>query len=1103
MAMVPAVLGSARLANFRLAYIPADMAAIRRTSVRILLGGVDVTARVRRHSVTIRDQLNDSPNTCSLVLKDDPPPPDVADLRVSVGTDQPTLLFSGTLQTSANTFTGRPGNLLYPVTALDDSARANRKRPFGKWTNVSATTVAKDVVAQFAPGFTTYGVQAGLEPISVTFDGSEGFTGALRAIAKLIGGYFYFLDLDLHLFTVESDPATLPDPIDYAHAFLYDPHIAVTRDFSQLRTRVYGRGLGVPLISDVTAGETLIPIENAVSFNPTGGKAIAESQILTYTGRQIGGAGSLVGPGAAPANAPVVLASSGSGIENGAHQWAVTFVTASGESLPGPVGVLTTGPLAPPAAALTIGTPMIGTGPDPGSHDYAVSFVTGAGETTTGPIATRATDLTSAPTTAVSLGTPTVGTGPDPGDHDYSVTFVTAIGETTPGPISSAVVTGNLPPPNIAPTLAIQGTSSAGVDPGAHNYAVTFVTAAGETTAGVSASITGPALAAPVVQPTFTPSGTAGSLTPGAIYYWSFTYTDGLGHETAGGPWNAPYVATATAASYTGATPNQFLGMRYVNVYRTTGNGGIFYLEFENYLPFNIQPGVLFGYNVTDAVLATRRQAPAPTPTIAICSIALSAIPIGEATVTGRKLYRTAANGSQLKFLANLNDNTTTTYLDTQADVNLGANAPTVNNGTPTARVPVTAIPTGDSNVNARKLYRRSAGAGFKLVTTISGNSATTYTDTKANAELGAAPPTVSTAYLQRMPLSGIPLAPPLVTERRIYRSPIGTTQLKFLTALANNSTTTFQDTVPDASLGANAPASNTATANQAALSSIPLGPAAVTSRKLYRTVAGGAALKALTTLADNTTTTYTDANPDGALGGAPPASDLSGLTPPTGQVLAGSTVLPVSSAGAPFAPTGGWVVIGAQGVRYTGISGNTLTGIPGAGQPGALINTVRYGEHVDAAPVLEGVTGLLQPAQRGITVSIWVQRDDLDAQAAMIAIDAAQGRTSDGVYEYRISDERRGEASLIALCDADLQQFSRPILTVTYATRDLKTKSGKPVTFNLDSPSLHGTLTIQDVTITDIAIAQNLLPTFTVSASSVRYSLEDLLRQLAAKVGV
>jgi hypothetical protein len=45
---------------------------------------------------------------------------------------------------------------------------------------------------------------------------------------------------------------------------------------------------------------------------------------------------------AAPASAPTLAASAGAGLDIGAYQYAVTFVTASGETLPGPLGSVST-----------------------------------------------------------------------------------------------------------------------------------------------------------------------------------------------------------------------------------------------------------------------------------------------------------------------------------------------------------------------------------------------------------------------------------------------------------------------------------------------------------------------------------------------------------------------------------------------------------------------------------------------------------------------------------------------------------------------------------------------------------------------------------------
>lgn len=66
-------------------------------------------------------------------------------------------------------------------------------------------------------------------------------------------------------------------------------------------------------------------------------------------------------------------------------------------------------------------------------------------------------------------------------------------------------------------------------------------------------------------------------------------------------------------------------------------------------------------------------------------------------------------------------------------------------------------------------------------------------------------------------------------------------------------------------------------TNGKVSLTAIPLGGALVTSRKLYRTAAGGSTYLLLTTIADNTTTTYTDNIADSALGAEAPATNSTG----------------------------------------------------------------------------------------------------------------------------------------------------------------------------------------------------------------------------------
>ena len=141
---------------------------------------------------------------------------------------------------------------------------------------------------------------------------------------------------------------------------------------------------------------------------------------------------------------------------------------------------------------------------------------------------------------------------------------------------------------------------------------------------------------------------------------------------------------------------------------------------------------------------------------------------------------------------------------------------------------------------------------------------------------------------------------------------------------------------------------------------------------------------------------------------------------------------------------------------------------------------------------VLYGVSGLDEDVKEGDLVSIFVQRDDLTAQVA-----AAQREGGSGLHEMMIIDTSlTSESSLIIRGDAELTLYANPIVTVAYSTRDPKSRSGKTVVFNLTTPPIVATLKITEVTIDQIHEADNLIERYNVTASSVRFTLEDLLRR-------
>jgi hypothetical protein len=1056
-----------------------------RTVVTIKLGGVDVTARVKTGSLTIHDAINHEVNTARLTFRGSPPQTPQP-LEIYLNKFAPRLLFNGTLAHVDHLYyqKNRALNLSWPADAVDDLARAGKRLPFGTWTNLSATTVAQQLVASFAPGFTTTHVQAGLPAVSVVLNGTEGMGGALQQIAKLIGGYYYWENKDLHLFTEEG--GELPDPIDAAHPFLNDPPITKSVDVTQIRTRIFGKGHGEAVAADVAAGDTILPLADTTMFNATGGKAITDSQRLAYTGIQTGDGGGLIGPGASPSAAPVVGLSPGSGIETGVHKYGVTYLTAAGESAVGPLATITVGPVAPPATGPTASSVSPGGNVDAGMNNYAASFVTATGETvvgiegqgiTTGGIA--ASPPSSAPTAnpATSGGSVPVGT------HYHAVTFVGASGETAVGPWSNGSTTsasaGLGSPPPVGGFATLAGTE---VDCTAGNYVsyvCSFVTAIGESYTSSAASYR--------IDPVSFPGGAggynliaSGSMAAGG-YYYAFGFITPSG-ETGAGPFSAQYILNGTTqkgVQIVGVPTSSDPRVTGRRIYRTNPGGGPLY-----------QIGTINDNTTTSytdgAANTSGIGSPSDSQATAKGRVQMT-VPTGPGSVTARKIYRSAPGGYYL--VGTIANNSATTFVDSQASITSNPSPPgTDTTGFSNQTIPLTGIPTGPSGTTARKLYRSFSQSGGNLVATINNNSSTSYNDTAASGGAGA--PTGST--LNTVNVVSIPLGSPVVTARRLYRRS-GGAGLRLVATLNDNTTTTYTDTAANASLGAAPPGAGTATANQVSVSAIQIGGPGVTGRKLYRTQAGGSQLYNVVVL-DNVATSYLDSTGDQFLGGFAPTSDTSGLLQPNGQIPAGATTIIVAST-ASFAATGGWAIIGNGQlvIRYTGLTGNSLTGVPATG-PGSIVAAISYNSSITPAPALRGVTGLTLPLIKGATVNIWVQRDDTAAQSALASM---AGDGSDGIVEHLITDERRGEASLIALCDADLELYSRPIVTVRYATRDVKTKSGKPIVINLAVPLIHETLTIQAVDIDQIDIAVGMNPRYTVTASTVRFSLEDVLRRL------
>jgi hypothetical protein len=150
------------------------------------------------------------------------------------------------------------------------------------------------------------------------------------------------------------------------------------------------------------------------------------------------------------------------------------------------------------------------------------------------------------------------------------------------------------------------------------------------------------------------------------------------------------------------------------------------------------------------------------------------------------------------------------------------------------------------------------------------------------------------------------------------------------------------------------------------------------------------------------------------------------------------------------------------------------VTGIPASG-PGAIVLQILPGDEVNLLVII----------------------DDVEAQTALAGV-----LGGDGVVEEYQQDRRINLAEATARAAA-LLDLKRDILeTYRYRVRDPLTRSGTTVAVDLPAPTdVHGTYEIQDVTISGF-LGTDEYPFYDVTASSRRFTFEDLLRRRRAALG-
>jgi len=165
----------------------------------------------RQPGIVINDTLNNTPNTCNFRVDGRSNVPAVGEMvEIKDSFDGDRLLFRGTAQSVGQNYV--EDELNWDVTAIDFTWLLNRRRPFGFYFNTSVSVIVKDLIARFAPGFTSAHVQTNLAKVTATFDGSRDLATCFSDLALAIGGGHWYVDYDQDVHFFHIVPAGLIPP---------------------------------------------------------------------------------------------------------------------------------------------------------------------------------------------------------------------------------------------------------------------------------------------------------------------------------------------------------------------------------------------------------------------------------------------------------------------------------------------------------------------------------------------------------------------------------------------------------------------------------------------------------------------------------------------------------------------------------------------------------------------------------------------------------------------------------------------------------------------------------------------------------------------------
>jgi len=346
-------------------------------------------------SLSITQQLDEVVDTANLRINAAVPPAG-GEVVIAIGSQNGRRLFAGYGLTRQQLYAAdKPANIQADFSAVDYTWLLAFAKVTKQYRNVSGTAIIQDLIATYgaANGFTTNAVQANLPALEITFT-DEDVPNAITRLMRRLGGH-WFVDYakDVHAWIGEDATMTPPMALTPTHPSLAD--VRATVDQTQALTRCYIEHQGSRLLSAVNAAETILPVETVGGITPAADTFLKLSFTgaeggalhLDFDGIDPGGLGSLIGPGVTPSSGPTVTPiASATGMEPGTHDYAYTWVTASGETKPSPATRVATENPYPPATVVptvvqTPATSTNGTGstwPTGESVRFALGYAYGA-----------------------------------------------------------------------------------------------------------------------------------------------------------------------------------------------------------------------------------------------------------------------------------------------------------------------------------------------------------------------------------------------------------------------------------------------------------------------------------------------------------------------------------------------------------------------------------------------------------------------------------------------------------------------------------------------------------------------------------------------------